>query len=151
MNLKSIISAFFLMLLVSISLNGNAQEVKLPIAGNAVLIQNAKEHPESLHHQKNVQSALTLPFFDDFSTSYIYPDSTKWIGRSVYINDDFPIDPPTIGVATFDGLDSVGKPYLNATYDYPADTLTSQLINLSAALASDSTIYLSFYYQAAGN
>ena len=32
----------------------------------------------------------TLPFFDDFSNSRIYPDSTKWMDRNVYINSGVP-------------------------------------------------------------
>src|SRR5687767_9650007 len=76
-------------------------------------------------HSNNLRA--TLPFIDDFSTSYILPDPNKWIGAQTYINGTYPVDPPTIGVATFDGLKSNGMPYnmggnLNPQ---PADTLTS--------------------------
>ncbi len=151
MKLIKLLTRTFFLILVLMNLSSVAQETKIPIAGNALLQQYAKDHPERVHQEKHIQSALSLPFFDDFSTSYVYPDSNKWIGKSVYINEDFPVDPPTIGVATFDGLDSVGVPYLNApSGDYPADTLTSRPIDLSAPYATDSTIYLSFFYQSGG-
>ena len=147
--IKPLISNFFILLLVSMNINCMAQETKIPIAGNGVLQQYAKDHPQSLKKEKNIQQALILPFFDDFSASYIYPDSNKWIGRSVFVNNGFGVNPPTIGVATFDGLDSAGNYYQNANFDYPSDTLTSQPIDLSL-LTTDNSIYLSFFYQAGG-
>ena len=34
-----------------------------------------------------------------------------WQDRYVYLNDTYPIQPHSIGVATFDGIDQVGYPY----------------------------------------
>src|SRR5690606_30440110 len=34
-----------------------------------------------------------------------------WEDDDVYVNNNFPLDPPTIGVATFDGLSRTGMPY----------------------------------------
>ncbi|MEZ4739937.1 MAG: T9SS type A sorting domain-containing protein [Flavobacteriales bacterium] len=73
-----------------------------------------------------------------------------WQDDDVYVNDNYPIDPPTIGVATFDGLARTGYPYdfLNYSSYGKADKLTSVPINLEYP-ASDS-IYLSFFYQTKG-
>ncbi len=73
-----------------------------------------------------------------------------WEDDDVYINGTYPVEPPTIGVATFDGLARTGYPYdfPNYTSYGRADKLTSVPINLEYP-ASDS-IYLSFFYQAKG-
>jgi len=102
---------------------------------------------------------LVLPFFDDFSKPYamLYADTLRWDHSfSTWINDGMGIHPPTINVATFDGLDSSGLAYnpneiLLTGY---TDTLTSKPIDLSEAqvsLAERSTVYLSFFYQWQGN
>lgn len=97
---------------------------------------------------------LTLPFFDDFANhrgGRTSPNLLFWQDDDVYINNVMPIDPLTIGVATLDGLDAKGYPY-DFTDQYaqgPADTLTSQGIDLSG-LDSTDNVYLSFYFQAGG-
>ncbi|MCB0768788.1 MAG: T9SS type A sorting domain-containing protein [Flavobacteriales bacterium] len=73
-----------------------------------------------------------------------------WQDDDVYVNGSYPIDPPTIGVATFDGLARTGYPYDFPNYSAygQADHLTSVPIDLEYP-ASDS-IYLSFFYQTQG-
>ena len=104
-------------------------------------------------------SPLKLPFFDDFSKPQqnIYADSNLWqSSHSVRINDGMAIHPPTINVATFDGLDSAGMAYnpnevLLTGY---TDQLISRPIDLSEAqvsIAERSSVYLSFFYQWHGN
>ena len=107
---------------------------------------------------------LQLPFLDDFSISNVFPDSTRWIDRSVFVNRTFPIAPPTLGVATFDGLDSTGYPYdftSGALAAGEADHLTSFPINLYnyqlnqnsgpwVTYTAIDSVYLSFFYQAGG-
>ena len=103
---------------------------------------------------------LVLPFFDDFSkplkgTAYV--DTMRWESSySVRVNDGMAIHPPTINVATFDGLDSAGMAYnpnevLLTGY---TDQLTSRPIDLSEnklALSERNGVYLSFFYQWQGN
>jgi len=75
-----------------------------------------------------------------------------WFDDYAYINSTYPINPPTIGVATLDGLNQYGLPYDNSstnTYG-TADYLTSLPIDLSTYTLSDS-IYLSFFYEGGGN
>lgn len=104
-------------------------------------------------------SVRNLPFFDDFSKPFLtrYPDTARWENSySTWVNDGMAINPPTLYVATFDGLDSAGRAYnsndiLQTGY---ADNLTSRPIDLSeAALAVSERagVYLSFFFQWQGN
>jgi len=97
-----------------------------------------------------VTDTLTLPFFDDFTIDWIYPDSSKWVDNQVYANRHFGVRPPSFGVATFDFLNEFGTPYKTLQKDLvgSGDTLTSQPIDLRYN-PSDS-VYFSFYYQARG-
>lgn len=76
---------------------------------------------------------------------------TLWIENSALINNTYPINPPTIGVATFDGLNEYGLPYNNSsntTYGF-ADMLTSKPINLSGLTGADN-IALSYFFEPQG-
>lgn len=96
-------------------------------------------------------TALSLPFFEDFTNYETFPNPLKWKDALVYINNTFPINPISRGVATFDGLNVYGVPYdsVNKYASIYADSLSSQQIDLSSYTANDS-IYLSFYYQPGG-
>ena len=126
----------------------NAQVVMHGLGSNPQLIHNKQSLKD-----RNIQiiDTLKLPFIDDFAYDSIYPSRTHWLDQNVFINNTFGIDPPSIGVATFDVLDSAGYLYqkagMNATI---CDYLTSKPINLSKILPKDS-LYLSFYYQPKGN
>ncbi len=82
---------------------------------------------------------LGLPFFDDFSYAGPYPDKNYWLDKAAYINDDLAKDPPSVGMATLDGLDAGGRPYPASG---KADLLTSNYIDLSAPQGD---VYLKFY------
>lgn len=98
---------------------------------------------------KGISDTLELPFFDDFSRSRIYPGDSLWSDNYVYINNTYPINQLSIGVATFDALDERGLLYDRATSNvFEADHLTSDPINLEGD-ASDN-FYLSFFYQPQG-
>ena len=109
--------------------------------------------------RKGVAEARFLPFFDDFSHSNIYPDSTKWTDNNVLVNDGFPLCPPNRKGATFDVLDANGKVYSYAISNaFVAEHLTSVRIRLDSimepeprALTPADSVYLSFYYQPQGN
>lgn len=73
-----------------------------------------------------------------------------WEEDDVYVNGTYPVDPPTVGVASFEGLDRTGYPY---DFDVPTsyglcDQLTS--VPISMAYPASDSIYLSFFYQAQG-
>jgi hypothetical protein len=77
--------------------------------------------------------------------------STKWVDNYTYWNTHMPILPPSIGVATLDGLNQFGLPYNNSspTNVGIADYLTSKPIDMSGLSDADS-VYLSFFYQPQG-
>ncbi|MBE0655850.1 MAG: T9SS type A sorting domain-containing protein, partial [Bacteroidales bacterium] len=92
---------------------------------------------------------IDLPLVDDFSDSYIEPNSNIWSDKHVYINNTYPINQITAGVATFDAYDFRGAHYPGAGRNpYIADYLTSRPVNLEYP-ASDN-IFLSFFYQSKG-
>ncbi len=97
---------------------------------------------------------LTIDIVEqDSATQFFSPitDPSKlWLDSRAYHNYRFAVDPWTIGVATFDGLDENGYPYsFGANGSDYADVLTSKPINLSMESISDS-IYFSFLYQKQG-
>ena len=143
----------FILFLISINLS-NAQEVIMKKDFNEVIRKYIKNHPEERNKMKSIiNDTISLPFFDDFSAgNSVYPDQTKWRDKCVFINDGMAIDPPTVGVATFDGINQYGFPYFLTSLEYTADTLTSQFINLdSTTFSTDTTVFLSFFYQSSGN
>ena len=109
--------------------------------------------------RKRVAEARFLPFFDDFSQSNTYPDSTKWTDNNVLINAGFPVCPPNRKGATFDVLDANGEVYSYASSNaFVAEYLTSVRIRLDSimepeprAITPADSVYLSFYYQPQGN
>ncbi len=114
------------------------------------------------------RDTLCLPFFEDFSNPRFrltaegapcddtvrrsnpdaYPSNLLWSDNLAFVNADYPVDPPTIGVATLDGLKANGRPYSETSPFGPADTLTSKPIRLGDPATSD--VFLSFYFQPAG-
>ena len=109
----------------------------------SILKSNPRENKSVFLKNK---SSLSLPFFDDFSSPNI--SSNLWIGNSTLINNNYPINPPTIGVVTFDGLDSMGYAYdinMSNNSGY-ADELLSQEIDMSNV----DTAYLLFFHQPQG-
>lgn len=96
--------------------------------------------------------ALSLPFFDDFSTVSHHPSSQLWVaGSGVYINNTLTTRHPSVNIATFDGLNAQGVPYnfVSEQAQGETDTLTSLPISLAGLSPADS-LYLSFYWQAKG-
>jgi len=127
------------------------QEQVIPIGSNAQ-IKTYLHNPESqnLRRSSLPGDTVTLPFVDDFSKPGIYPDNALWADSDAFINETFCVAPPTIGVATLDGIDQYGIPYdSTAGVDGLADHLTSRPIYLQPFLG-DTTVWLSFFYQPRG-
>ena len=150
---KNFYSLCITFLLLVLSLDSKAQLRRYPAypASQGV----AKTKSDGSTGRTKETASLILPFFDDFSkpVNVIHADTNRWSSsNSVWINDGMAIHPPTLNVATFDGLNALGMPYnpnevLLTGY---TDTLMSQPIDLSearVAVAERSTVYLSFYYQ----
>lgn len=109
----------------------------------------ATEHP-TLKSASN-QLQRYLPFFEDFSTSSVIPDPTKWIDQYVYINNSFGLNPPSVTVATFDAIDQNGNVYAVKGTPVSSDTLTSVAFDLSVYQGTTDSVRLSFFYQCGGN
>jgi hypothetical protein len=78
------------------------------------------------------------------------PNYTNWLDNNAYQNYTSGYLPPSIGVVTFDGLNSFGQPYSSVAGTWgPADVLTSKPINLGGLVDADS-VYISFFYQPGG-
>jgi hypothetical protein len=111
------------------------------------LISNPKlsQKPFEISQTKSI---LNLPFFDDFSYNNQIVDRSLWEKSSVYVNRNYPINPPTIGVATFDGLNEYGlaRDFNQSSNTNISDTLLSKEIDLSTS----NSVYFMFFYQAKG-
>ena len=107
-----------------------------------------------------LDTILSLPFWDDFSQSmttelgFPIPDTLKWLpsSQNTRVNSGLPIDPPTVGVASFDGIQLNGAPYSTGEVDDASDSLVSRPINLAAVSETNrNSVYFSFYWQRQGN
>jgi len=97
---------------------------------------------------------LTNPtYFQDSARQFFAPvsDPSKlWIDKYTYHNYRYALNPRTLGVVTFDGLNENGYPYqIGSTITNYADKLSSKPIDLSSFTSNDS-IYFSFLYQPEG-
>tara|TARA_B100000902_G_C27312751_1_gene919386 strand:- start:487 stop:2295 length:1809 start_codon:yes stop_codon:yes gene_type:complete len=117
------------------------QEVVSSLISNPLLYGNQNKLDYNIN-------SVSLPFIDDFSYLSSSSNSNLWKSSSVFINRSYAIDPPTLGVATFDGLDSNGFAYMIniSNPDGYADTLMSHNVNLS----SIDSAFLLFFYQPKG-
>lgn len=128
-----------------------AQLTVFPLEGN-----RKKPEPKNYSSARTQEELRSLPFWDDFSYAEDdHPQDTMWINnRTVYVNSGQAINPPTINVASFDGLNELGLPYNstdNLDYGY-RDTLESQPIKMTEVLLPDqNSVFLSFSYQAGGH
>ena len=100
---------------------------------------------------------MQLPFWDDFSfnNSSYYANDTLWdYNTAVTISTGMGVNPPTLKVATFDGIDSIGKPYsvTDAQAKGIADSLISRAIRMDLVDPSlRGNINMTFFYQYDGN
>ena len=101
---------------------------------------------------------MGLPFLDDFAWPSSFeesgidrPELVRWDTSPVRRTSTFAINPPTIGVATLDGLDDGGYPYMFNSSDPHgwADTLTSRKI-LLGGMTADNNVNLSFWFEGGG-
>lgn len=103
---------------------------------------------------------ISMPFFEDFSSDYIYPSTDRWIDHYGFVNNDYPVFPVNIGALTMDAINDSGLLYKQAIPGpacFIADHLTSRYIRLDSVftpvarkLTPADSVYLSFYYQPQG-
>jgi hypothetical protein len=140
---------FALLLQLTITHSGFGQLVIVPIQKETSERKNKASRTESI-------DPVLLPFWDDFSSVRNgKPKSNLWqYGESVWVNEGMAIRPPSLNVATFDGLDSLGKPYnVNDVLAKGfADKLVSAPIRMDLVSEADkSRVFISFFYQFHGN
>jgi hypothetical protein len=138
----------FQLLLVIIPDCLKAQLQTYPLGSNGQIPKVSSFQNVDQKSNRSLTDTLELPFIDDFSYEGFAPLNTLWTDYSVFINRTMTTNPPSLGVATFDGLNAKGEPYATSNVKGAADTLTSQAINLSYSPAD--SIYLSFFYQPKG-
>lgn len=142
------IAAFVALYFLASSAAG--QLVEFPLPSQRLLIPH-KGNPAG---KTQVIDESYLPFFEDFSSSDTLLRDSLWLyGNSVLLNNGIGIRPPSRNVVTFDGVDSLGKPYsindvLAKGY---ADQLVSQPIRMDLVdLSERNTVYFSFFYELEG-
>ncbi len=131
------------------------QELIHPLEYNPVIKKYIKEN-DVASKVAGVNDTLALPFVDDFSSTKVYPDANKWTDNKVFINSTSARVMPTIGVATFDGLDELGNAYVPGSANSGScDALTSKPIYLhtntqGGFYSVGDSITLSFYFEKKG-
>jgi hypothetical protein len=142
---------FFAVALIGMAFMGKysyGQEELVPMTYNSVLFNQQKS-------SGTTRTAVSLPFLDDFSYSYksVVPDPALWENHGAFVNNTFPLDPVSIGVATLDGLNGNGMPY-DSSHNFAAidgaDTLTSVPILMGGLSPILDSVYVSFFYQGGG-
>jgi hypothetical protein len=151
---------YFILLLFA-GTSAFTQEVVTGLQFNPVIVEKIREmNSQSIKSLSGDTIPVQLPFFDDFSSSEIFPSATRWIDQYTYVNTDFPLYPVNYGAVTFDAINDSGKIYSNGVpgpLTFLADRLTSRFIRLDSIttpvpriLHLSDSIYLSFYYQPQG-
>lgn len=84
-------------------------------------------------------------FLDDFSYNGPVTAPQLWLDADTYVNPNYGLAPPTLGVATFDGINRYGRPF-GGNFG-PADRLTSTYLDLTSI---GDALYLSFWLQQRG-
>jgi hypothetical protein len=140
---KALLNIILAVLFIGIT---EGQEVVAGLQTNLMVKNASSAYSES---KSQAQDTLELPFFDDFSGGFVFPDSRKWSDNFAYINDTYSDKQITTGIATLDALTSDGRLYETASsIVFEADHLTSLPVNLS--LPASDNIWFSFHFQPGG-
>jgi len=135
------------LLLFSLLVNSYSQEILTGLLTNTAVLESRQNRDT----RKSVLQAdtLDLPFFEDFIADDIQPSPLRWSDDYVFINNTYPVNQISQGVATFDAIDNTGLLYEEAgDFVFEADMLTSVPVDLDYD-ATDN-IFLSFFYQPQG-
>ena len=128
-------------------LNSSGQEIVTGLLTNPDI--NNAWHKRKLVKSVAPADTVDLPFFDDFIPGNIWPSASRWTDNYVYINNTYPFNQVSQGVATFDAINNMGILYEEAgSFVFEADRLTSVPIDLDVAPTEN--VYLSFFYQPQG-
>lgn len=127
-----------------------SQEQLIGLESNYMLYEDLKKKKSITAIADSPIDTIEIPFLDDFSKPTHFPDASLWSDKEVFVNYTRGVDPPSIGVATFDMFDHNGNLHKSAkTGIFLSDSLTSKPINLF--YPGNDRIYLSFNYQRKGH
>lgn len=148
--------------------SGNITDLNFPALGmieNNLTVYPPTGNPINLYPPYYIYDTVGVPdisdtiwisnpaYFQDSAIVFFQTisDTNKiWINRMAYHNYRYGLNPRSLGIATFDGLDENGYPYqFGSNVTNYGDFLTSKSIDLSGYDPSDS-LYLSFLYQPEG-
>jgi len=138
-----------------------AQEVLVGLEFNPVVQAKAEEINKLRNPSNGLDTIpISVPFFDDFRESTVFPSDERWIDNYAFVNTDIPVYPINRGTVTLDAISDSGQMYSNAIpgpATFLADHLTSRYIRLDSifipsprALSPADSVYLSFWYQPQG-
>lgn len=135
-----------------------AQELLTGLSKNPEIINAPDIIKNYKSNTKGVITTISLPMIDDFSDPILFPKEKYWASRSTFINRSYAVNPPSIGVMTFDAMDQYGAVYPDMTsFASVADTLTTHNIRLDSLFGNNSqslspadSVYLSFAIQPQG-
>jgi hypothetical protein len=101
---------------------------------------------------QQTNDTLSLPFWDDFSQTIGTIDSAKWLTSEAKVNQTIAINPPSLGVLVFDGLNAQNSPHnASSLFLGDADSIVSKIIDLSKVPENrKNTVWFSFFWQIRG-
>jgi hypothetical protein len=135
-------------MLLCVAILSEAQILEVPLSSNPALFEYQAPQIYPTNVNKTPGDTIDIPFLDDFNYESLYPTKKYWEDEFAYVNKGFGVNPPTLGVATLDGLNENGAAYANSGSGV-ADYMTSKPIFLGNKTAVDN-VYLSFFYQKKG-
>src|ERR1041384_2224840 len=100
-----------------------AQVIEYPLNDNPAIKEYNQRNKVVATVRHVAADTLILPFIDDFAQESIYPNTDLWLDSGAFINSTFCDNPPTVGVATFDGIDKLGRLYSTFSSRQYCDTL----------------------------
>ena len=146
----------FLFIFSTYCVQAQTEGVRLLPLSTYPILERYSELPQA---ESLIPDSIDLPFIDDFSYAGPYPDRNLWLDNKVFVNNSMGFNPPSVGVATFDGINYNGKPYGQAGEYGKGDVLTSNYINLRTftnpdgskrLLTAADSIYMTFFLQPKG-
>ena len=158
--LNQILAFFFIVFLLLSCLIAEAQQKGLRLVPLPSSNPTSTQATARVERANALDTVLNLPFWDDFSQpiftglGFPIPDTLKWFpsSQNTRINSGLAINPPTIGVASFDGVQLNGTPYTTGEEDDASDSLVSRPINMAAVPeGARNSVFFSFYWQRRGN
>jgi hypothetical protein len=100
-------------------------------------------------NRMRTQNTNQIPFWDDFSGGI---DTLKWTIKGGSYTETIGINPPSLGMVLFDGVDNLGKPYSNSIQNQgESDIITSKPFDFNTIPEGQKeSLFLSFFWQAGG-